>query len=67
MSIFAGGIPEELRPTARQVNYAETLIEQLLDRGIDSADEYEQSIEECTLREEMSVLIDEMKEELGYG
>ena len=66
MSIFAGGIPEELRPTDRQADYAETLVGHLYEQDSASAVSYLRAIEECTLREEMSELIDEMKEELGY-
>ena len=66
MSIFAGGIPEELRPTDRQADYAETLIEHLYERDQANAYDYQRWIESCTLREEMSELIDEMKEKPGY-
>ncbi len=70
MSLVGGDFPREgsspIPPTSLQEDYAETLVRHLFDRGEPSASEYDNAIENCESIGEMSELIDNMKEELGY-
>ena len=69
MSLVGGGFPREelvIEPTGAQIDYAETLVQHLYDRGEPSASDYDTEVQDCETIGEMSELIDNMKEELGY-
>lgn len=65
MSIVGGRFPADkhIPPTEKQIEYAMKLAEIIEDRGLGY---YCDEIENCDDRSEMSELIDEMKEELGF-
>ncbi len=55
-----------MEPTDRQIEYAEVLLQALRTRGRGDED-WEKRVEDCQDIGEMSELIDEMKEELGWS